>query len=257
MRTITWVCLLVLSIALACSNDRVETPITPPSVDRPDAISLNREAEEAALWLSGELTAPSPLFGTILADLAAIRSAYSPAIPILNHLEFIAWWPVSKIGVVVTAGLRDKVVAGEPNALDSLNTGYHGTGTSRFSPVPLGWMTEIHFAGRQHPERLAEIYRTVAGVTQAFPDSWIGDYSNVYPWHVEGGMSYLFRLGLGDCPAGCEASDFYYFRRVAGVTEYVGTFRMGVDPYPAWWSEGKAAFCAFMVEQWGWSSCPW
>jgi hypothetical protein len=208
-------------------------------------MALNREADEAALWLSGELTSPPALYESIFDDLSAIRAEYGATKPDVN-IEFQPWWTTSRIGVYVTPELRSLVLAHAPNPLDSLNTAYRMASMGNFTLSAGRWRTIILFVGRQHPERLAEIYATAPGVTGAFADSWLGDWSNVYPWKIEGGMSYLFRHGYGDCLAGCEANDFSYFRRTGETVEFVGSFRWGVDPYPAWWNEARAGFCEFM-----------
>ena len=260
MRAVVSIVLLAV-LTVSCADDPVVQTPPPEKKDRPDALALDREAEEAALWLSGELTAPQGLYGTIHDDLTAIRTEYADIVPYEYGapIEFHPWWLSSVLDVYVSDELHDKVVAHEPNPLDSLNTGMHAMSMDPFHPPwsSLGWETIIRFAGRLHPQRLAEFYRTVPGVNLASVDGPLGDYSNVYPQYITDGMAYLFRHGMGDCPAGCEISDFFYFRRVGGVTEFVGSFRTYSDPYPDWWSEASAAYCAFEMEHWGWSSCPW
>ena len=262
MRAVASLPFLLLAV-FSCSEDPVVEREAPQAVQRPDVLGLDREAEEAALWLSNELTAPLELYETIHSDLAAIRAEYGAVIPndyeYGGPLQFTPWWLPSELIVYVTTELRDKVLAHAPNPLDSLNAGYHAVSMDPFKPIitAYGWRTHIYFAGRQHPKRLAEIYRALPGVNLAGVDGWIGDYSNVYPWRIPGGMSYLFRNAFGDCLAGCMESHFYYFRRMGGTTEFVGWFRVYQDPYPAWWPEASDAFCAFEVEKWGWPYCPW
>jgi len=260
VRAVISISLLSL-LVLSCADDLVSNHETPPPPHRPDAISLDREAEEAALWLSGELIAPQGLYETIHDDLTAIRTEYSAIVPYEYGapIEFRPWWLSSVLVVYVSPELHDSIVTHAPNPLDSLNTGMHAVSMDPFHPPwsSLGWETIIRFAGRKHPQRLAEMYRAVPGVNLAGVDGPIGDYSNVYPQHIPDGMAYLFRHGMGDCPAGCEISDFFYFRRVGGVTAFVGSFRTYVDPYPAWWPEASAAYCAFEMEHWGWPYCPW
>jgi hypothetical protein len=255
MRIAAWISIALLSLVVACGRDSsVETPPPPDTDGRPDALRVDREADEAALWLSGGLVAPQPLYETILNDLAAIRTEYGATVPDVA-IEFQPWWTTSRIGVYVTADLRSKVLAHEPNPLDSLNTAYRAASMGTFTLSNSRWRTMIDFVGRQHPERLAEIYAAAPGVTGAFADSWLGDWSNAYPWKIAGGMSYLFRHGYGDCAVGCEVNDFSYFRRVGGTVEFVGSFRWGVDPYPEWWNEARTGFCQFMSYLWN-GYCP-
>jgi hypothetical protein len=256
MRTAAWIISVsFLALLPACNEDpAVEHTSSPDTIGRPDLLRANREADEAALWLSGELMAPQALYETILDDLAVIRAEYGVARPDVN-IEFQPWWITSRIGVYVTPELRSLVLAHQPNPLDSLNTQYRAASMGNFTLSNSRWRTIVLFTGRQHPERLAEIYAATPGVTGAFPDSFLGDWSNVYPSKINGGMSYLFRHGYGDCAAGCEVSDFSYFRRVGATVEFVGSFRWGVDPYPAWWNEARASFCQFMTYLWN-GYCP-
>jgi len=90
---------------------------------------------------------------------------------------------------------------------------------------------------------LSTFYGEVASVRYAEPNGYIGDWSNVYPWVYEDGMTYLFRKGEGDCLAGCIDSYFWYFRvNDAGVIEYVGTYKLRDVPEPSWWAEAKVGF---------------
>ena len=107
----------------------------------------------------------------------------------------------------------------------------------------------IYFVGRKHPQRLAEQYMSVAGVTGAYPDGWIGDRPNVYPWYIPDGMSYLVRDAFDDCPAGCIENIFHYFKRVNGQTEYVGSYHLAAQPEPAWWAEAKVPFYVYLGGQ--------
>jgi hypothetical protein len=86
------------------------------------------------------------------------------------------------------------------------------------------------------------------GVRYAEPNGFVGDWSNVYPWRLDEGMSYLWRDAWGDCPAGCINSRFWYFRVTDAGIEYVGTFDKWVDPEPPWWGEAKSAY--FRYRNW-------
>ncbi len=185
---------LALLCALGCEDS---APIRPGNIgpDAPLTPRENREAEEAALWLSGELIAPNALYEAIKDDLAAIREAYIDSVPQLS-IEFKPWWPSSKIGMNVTEEVRQMILRGEPTSIDSLNRVFRATRMDTFR-LNVGVWTIVYFEGRLHPERLAEIYEQLDGVTSAGSDSWLGDWSNVYPWRVENGISYLFREGSG------------------------------------------------------------
>jgi hypothetical protein len=236
--------LLILFSSQSCDTSQPYRPQDQSKVDKPITPKENREAEEAALWLSGELYAPDALYKTIKNGLAAIRQTYLDSIPNLT-IEFQAWWIPSKIGIHVTEEVRRMILQGLPNPVDSLNRIFGATRMDTFR-LNVGVFTIVYFEGRLHPLRLAEIYKELDGVTKAYRDAWWGDYSNVYPWSVDNKMTYLFRWGYGDCPCGCACSQFWYFRRCDGATEYLGTF--GTCPRmeePDWWDEAKAAYEQF------------
>ena len=243
MRTRLLISMAALAVFAACGGD--PPPASPPQpFTAPDSTTPreNREAEEAALWLSGELIAPQAVYETIRDDLAAIRGEYLDSIPKLA-VPFMAPWVVSEVIVRLTDDAVVRFLAREPNDIDSLNAVFHAThlDTFRLKGTPPRW-TLIDFAGRQHPARLGEFYQAQDDVVWGEPNGYIGDWSNVYPWKRGETMTYLFREAWGDCPAGCISSRFWYFRRTAGVTEYVGTFEVWKDPYPDWWDEAKTAF---------------
>lgn len=241
---------LIVLAALACSScgnsDRASNPPAPAAYNADSLYTprADREAEEAALWLSGEHFAPADLYQTIHDDLAAIRTGYLDSIPSLA-VTFTPWWITSQVAVKFTDDARDRFLAREPNDVDSLNVVFHATHLDTFRLKGTSYWTLIDFAGRQHPERLGEAYEAQDDVVWGEPNGWIGDWSNVYPWRKGDGMTYLFRHGSGDCPAGCIDNIFWYFRRANGVTEYVGTFDWWADPEPDWWDEAKVAYYTF------------
>src|SRR5262245_3660529 len=113
MRTFLAIALL-FALTLSCSDDPVIQHETPAqSLQQSNAHELDREAEEMALWLSGELTAPTPLYEAILTDLTAIRSEYPSNIPYEydGPVRFRPWWISSRVGLLVTTELKNKVVA--------------------------------------------------------------------------------------------------------------------------------------------------
>ncbi|HEX5132782.1 MAG TPA: hypothetical protein VFX92_09875 [Candidatus Krumholzibacteria bacterium] len=237
--------LAALALVASCGDeDRATNP--PPPQDQStidDTPRENREAEVAALWMAGELFAPGKLYEELRDDLSAIRDEYLDSIP-ETAIQFFPPWVVTQLIILPDNATWDKIRGGEPNPVDSLNVIFHATGldTLRFS-----WLWGlISYEGRLHPQRLAEIYAAQPGVIVAEPNGYGGDWDNMYPWKHDGHMTYLFRSGYGDCPAGCIFSDFWYFRRVDGHTEYVGAYSTENDPMaPDWWDEAKTAYDRF------------
>ena len=200
----------------------------------------NAEAELAALWLSGELTAPKALYQTIKDDLSDIRAAYTDSIAELE-IEFVPPWEPSQVLVGFTESGVERLRAGDYPEFDELNDLFHlaELDTKFHWHSPLAILT---FEGRQHPARIAAPYESFDDVRYAEPNGFVGDWGNVYPWWLDEGISYLWRDAWGDCPAGCINSRFWYFRVTDAGIEYVGTFEKWVDPEPPWWGEAKAAY---------------
>jgi len=141
----------------------------------------NREAEEAALWLSGSLVAPPPLYSRIQEDLLTIRQTYGERFPRLNTLFFRSEWASSELIVLLSDEAKEEFLRGEYHDLDSLN--------SEFGLVSMDSLFSslftLRFAGRFHPVRLAEIYGEVESVVFAVPNWFYGDFPNVYPWRED------------------------------------------------------------------------
>jgi hypothetical protein len=108
------------------------------------------------------------------------------------------------------------------------------------------------FAGRWHPERLAEAYGAVPSVDYAEPNGQWNNRCNVYPYKRETGFTFLVRYGWGDCPAGCIHNRFSYFRVIDGQIVWIGSWVRFDDPKPEWWEEGMAGWACFH----GLDGCP-
>ena len=203
----------------------------------------NPEAEAAALWLSGDLVAPTDLYNELLNGYSRIRSAWADSIPELDQAVFVSPWIPGELLVKLTDDAIAELRRGEYHDLDSLNSYYRVAQIDTHLIDFIGWM-HLKFEGRLHPERVSEDYSQVPSLLYAEPNGTWNNQAGNYPWHIDGGISYLFRYGWGDCPAGCIYNQFWYFKfkGIMGSIEYVGTFVMGEDPEPDWWDEAKTAY---------------
>ena len=77
------------------------------------------------------------------------------------------------------------------------------------------------------------------------PDNITAWGSDIYPWRIHGGISYLIRYSYG-CGGSvwCKYNRFYYFKVRFNTIEYLGTFIQNVDPLPPWWDEAKVGYDA-------------
>jgi hypothetical protein len=205
----------------------------------------NSEAEAAALWLSGDLVAPTDLYEDLLDGYSRIRSAIGDSINELDHVVFVSPWMPGELLVKLTEDAIVELRRGEYHDLDSLNAYYRVAKIDTHMIDFIGWM-HLFFEGRLHPERLAEAYSPVPSLLYAEPNGMWNNQADNYPWLIDGGISYLFRNGWGDCPSGCIYNQFWYFKVFEGVddVEYLGTFVLREDPEPDWWPEARRAYDA-------------
>jgi hypothetical protein len=190
------------------------------------------------LWLSDSLIAPEGLYNTILNDLGAIRAEYGDSIPQVKEIFFWPPWVPSEVLLEVTDEAKQQIRVGQYHDLDSLNSLFNfasmDTTSLRFSGL-----ISLYFEGRLNPERLAELYLTRPSVVYAEPNGVVGDFSNIYAWISQEGMTYLFRKGWGDCPSGCIYRLYWYFEVAASVIKYIGSWDPRTEPEPDWWGEAQ------------------
>jgi len=243
MRRSIWIVAIVATTGLwvGCSGSDLQSPRTPP----PNEIVIaSEEAELAALWLSGELTAPQDLLETIEADFDSIRAEYADS-TLLASVEFFPPWEPSKILIQLTPEGVQRLRDGDFAEFDSLGVEFGITKVDTASLWRYLRVAKLSFNGLKHPVRIAREYAALSDVVFAEPNGFVGDWSNVYPWKITDGMSYLIRYAWGDCPSGCIHSILWYFRVRNGVVEYVGRVQKPDEPNPVWWDEAKLAYEAY------------
>lgn len=195
------------------------------------------EAELIALCLSGDLEAPDSLYNLILSNLGAVRSEFSERFESINRIRFKPPWVESCIIIGFDEATDQLVKSGEYHAWDELNSEYQVTEID----TRITGAAVLYFKGVLHPRRLSEFYRGLPGVRYVEPNGLIGDSPNVYPRQTLQGISYLFRNAWGDCPAGCTADEYWYFR-VSGPSgvDFVGYWPAHLnDKPPSWWIEAE------------------
>lgn len=185
--------------------------------------SLGREAEEAAVWLSGEVTAPTDLKERMQLDLWLIRHQFGDSIS-ATQVKFVTPWHASVVYCTVTDGVYLRIMSGVYHGWDSLNAIYHldtVTGGYHWSG---GVEIALRFEGVQHSVRLAEIYRTLPDFQRAYAYTGPGDRASLIPWWVNGTLTYIFREAWGDCEAGCISANLEVF----SVRDYVPVRELSV-----------------------------
>ncbi len=228
-----------------------ETP-DPYKLD-PTPANEASEFELMALCVSGELLPPYDLTGILHDDITGIRSlvfneaGFSEPVP-QTDISFSPPWAPGGINIYFDDESQGVVVLGKYKSWDGLNEKYHAGKIyihTRFSIS-----AKIEFNDKMvHPERIAEDYNNLAGVTSACAKRIIGDRSNIYPYIPDykdaratgEGLNnktryYLFRNGYGDCPSGCIVNDYWLFSADADGIKYMGYYNPDESPEkPYWW----------------------
>lgn len=253
-RAMTSVFAAVLVSLCACSDN----PCTPP-VEEADPLAdfkallaqtprPDREAEEMALWISGDLVAPESLYTRLRDGLADLRYSYVPRVPELGLIRFISPYQTSSLTLKFDSTAAQRFLNDSYDDWDSLNSLLPlDTVLIVFNGDFLYWRwVVLLFEGRLNPEKLTEMYSELPGVELSDPSGYAGDRSNLYPWIVADRLTFLLCYGWGDCPAGCIYSRFWYFKETANGFELVGEFTHREQEPPEWWPEASESFCKYM-----------
>ena len=229
-RQVLLVLVILLCVALGCSKSTKYS-------DNP-LYSFNQdEAQTIALCLSGELVAPESLSNRVCIDLAVIRSAFGDEFKMIRGINFFPPWIEDCFILGFDDTTAKEVAEGEYHAWDQLNTQYQ---IWRIDTTNFYNHARLHFKGRLHPQRLAELYGVLPGVIYAEPIRFDGDFPNVYARQTSHGMTYLFCYAEGDCEAGCIYNEYWYFTFEGDRPVFVGHWIPSPNMQPPdWWEEAK------------------
>ena len=230
---------LVLITLLSCSRDSGTNP-------NDYEAGMTVEAQLAALWLTNELTPPMDVAQQIANDLENIRAQFGDSIEIFNVGFLFPYWS-GGIGVLLTEDAVSAIRTGTYTAWDAVNDSFDITEIDTLSINHN--VAYLNFQYLMNPVKVAAHYKDLEGIQYGFASSYMGDYSNFYPWYVDGRLAYLFRYGWGDCLAGCQHSDFWYVKNFNGRYVIIGNFTTASsDPFPDWWDEIKLASAMYWYQ---------
>jgi len=226
-------------LALACDFWSANPlPVGSP-IDTPvDTLVDCDEAEQIAVWFSGELTAPWRLRERVRDNLHAIRTGWQDSV-LAVAIQFVPPWRISRVSAGVTgqtwAAIRDDLY----DAWDSLNENYGFDSVRYHFCYSVCWLA-LYFEGCQNPVLLAEAYDTLPGFEYSYASTWFGDRPLLLLHETGSQMTYFFRDAWGDCPAGCIHSTFDIFTTIDNNIVYVGHFGDGQrlpEPWADWLAE--------------------
>jgi uncharacterized repeat protein (TIGR01451 family) len=195
------------------------------SMDFPD-----QDAELLAMEISGALLPPPSLYNQIHDDLTAIRQAY----PQMNSIFHRPRWVPGQLLVGLTPEAWEQFQRGDYHAWDDLNDQY-----GPVDIIPFTWMpaVRLQFAERYNPEYLAPLYGAIDGVRYAEPVFFIGDGPDI----LVSLPVYTFKMGWGDCPAGCIYNHYWDFIVVEGLVTLVREYGDPLQSFPALMASKQAA----------------
>jgi hypothetical protein len=216
--------------------------ITPEEIEGSDR--AYKEAGLMALWYCDELIASAEIYLRFDSALKLLRNTYADSIPEVNiPFQFPA--VVSEILVGLTDSAALELQNGTYHEWDSLNTMFRLEEMEISMIYDIVRWVKLTFKGQLHPDYLAPYYEQLDGVESASRNGYIGDWPNIYPWILDGRVTFLVRDAWGDCPAGCICSHLFYFKETDSGMECLGDW-LNCDPLPPWYEEAKAAMCMYL-----------
>lgn len=182
----------------------------------------DEDAEQIALLLGGELTAPQDLYERVRDDLVALRSAHPDQ---LATVPVVPRHDARTLLLRVPPEVAAAISAGTYHEWDCLN-GWYRAGSAG---LLTSWLAQVRFEGLLDTERIAAEYARLPGIDSAFVDPFIRGL----PWEP-----YLCALGRGE--------QIHYFADVAGgilhftslpgeAPQSAGSYTSGAsEPKPPW-----------------------
>lgn len=234
-------CLCAWVLAVSCSDDKPSQPKPDPDPITVHAPWDDREAEEMAVIMGGELAASRERYEQVVADLDAIRTGWSERILILAGISHKPTWRTDRVEVAVDAATYSDIAGGFPPPWDSLNQSLRIDRATRNDSTLSVLLT---FNAVLSPQHLARLYEKLDGVR------WVrmipGDYENGDASSVDGLIdssgvrSYAFSLPPNGCTKLCNDADLWVFEVDDSGADSLGAWSVGqpisANDSAAWWA---------------------
>ena len=226
-----------------CSSSTGPEPDTRTELEKllDQSPRIDREAELAAMWLSDDLVAPESLYLAVRDGYSRIRSKYSNTIPKVEETVFLYNRGISKIKLYMTDEAREQIRNGTYTSWDSLNEllPLINIDTLNISYQSVNCV-ELHFDKRLNPDRLAEYFTDLDGVSSVSRDIYYSPWNvpqNFLPWIVDGKLTFLVNTPIIGPITGIPYNHFWYFKTVDNDFEFIGDFETTDSIWPDWWDE--------------------
>jgi hypothetical protein len=195
------------------------------------------EARLMAMWYAKTLEPPDSLADRFQSDLARVRAEFTGCPSALNGIFFSPPWPLGEVRFLVDSATAHAIADSSYYAWDSLNQALALDSVTVSTWIEgLIYRFNLHFSSFMNPEVVAEAYRSLPGVLDAYAGIFVGEPpSSLWP-HVQGDTAtYLFKQGWDDCLAGCIYRRFWFVEVTPDTVRFIGTRPDGTGLEPAWW----------------------
>ena len=195
------------------------------------------EAEQIALYLDDGVRLDRFLMKRVFYDISLIRGAFRDWVEAVDYITFHPPCTGDAVAIRFDDESYARAVAGSYEPWRELN--------DRYGPVSMQNEDDLRtvivfFDGFYNHRALAGEYARLPGVIEAVCVPPIGDSQNIPARRTDTGITYLFRDAWGECTAGCENNEFYYFVCENDDAVYIGSWNPAerASP-PEWWTEAR------------------
>lgn len=240
--------LAVLIAAAAAAGGCVQRIEPPPAGEPEPQIFLDiEEAELIALYLGDGVRLDRFLMKRVFYDLSLIRGAFRDLVEAVDYITFRPPCTSDAVAVRFENAAYTRAATGSYDPWRELNDLYGPVSRQNESDLRT---VILYFDGRYDYRALAAEYAELPGVIEAICVMPIGDSPNIYARRTTAGITYLFRDAWGECAAGCEYNEFYYFICESDDAVYVGSWNPdGPGDPPRWWSEARLNLPPGLIER--------
>lgn len=223
--------LVAIALVAACGTKAAETLTCGLRDDvNPASPFPDDEAETLVINTTNALSAASDVYSRVASDLPRIRTQF----PVVSGIKVRQRNWDMLIGME-TPGMT-QVEAGTYSAWNCPNGHFGMSDFSAESAFTGGYHITVRFGGRRlNTELVAEEYKGLPYVEYAQSNLVVGDGDTVCLSIAGATYHYVFRRGLGDCPAGCTQTILWGFSTVSATSPIVerGTWDSENGPLPA------------------------
>jgi hypothetical protein len=231
----TGVLIFGAAVLLSCTRER---PLAPKPVVGPQLHERweDQEAEELALWLSGDVIAPRLLYDRVKSDLAQIRAKWGDSLPVLRDIHYLFPAETGWLTVEVQDTTKKLILSGQYHDFDGLNNLYGLSSVEQ--PQYSSRFLTFHFTGRLNPCYLAPLYDSLSGFCfVGLNGRFTFSGQSIRACRDGDSILYIFEESYCGGFFGCKPYRYFVFRSLPGNLLFVGQQLDHADSTsrPDWW----------------------